>query len=153
MMTAIYDLGGASRDPLRMYLQQIGQVPLLTREGEIAIAKRMEAGEAAVFKLRRRRLTMRAVLRLSTGAAFDPAHSTTSPDDVDQVRDWATWLTGGPTAGYMLIDDLLASQVEVTDEFGKALAAEEIARMKYCGVHDETKAAGSRDPGPLPGEN
>jgi hypothetical protein len=41
----------------------------------------------------------------------------------------------------------------VTDEFGKVFAAEKKARMKYCGVHDETKAAGPCDPGPLPGEN
>ncbi len=41
---------GVSRDPLRLYLRQIGQVPLLTREGEVAIAKRMEAGDFAVFQ-------------------------------------------------------------------------------------------------------
>jgi RNA polymerase primary sigma factor len=41
---------GISRDPLRLYLRQIGQVPLLTREGEVAIAKRMEAGDFAVFQ-------------------------------------------------------------------------------------------------------
>ncbi len=40
----------ASRDPLRAYLRQIGRVPLLTREGEIEIAKRIEAGELAVFQ-------------------------------------------------------------------------------------------------------
>jgi RNA polymerase primary sigma factor len=45
-----YEIESASRDPLRAYLSQIGTVPLLTREGEVAIAKRAEAGELAVFE-------------------------------------------------------------------------------------------------------
>ena len=48
MTTTEFD--GASRDALRVYLRQIGKVPLLTREGEVAIAKRAEAGEFAVFQ-------------------------------------------------------------------------------------------------------
>ena len=32
-------------DPVRMYLREMGSVELLSREGEIAIAKRIEAGE------------------------------------------------------------------------------------------------------------
>lgn len=34
-------------DPVRMYLQEIGQVPLLTAEQEVELAKQMEAGDAA----------------------------------------------------------------------------------------------------------
>jgi RNA polymerase primary sigma factor len=49
-MTKPYDLDGPSRDPLRLYLRQIAEVPLLTREGEVAIAKRAEAGQFAVFQ-------------------------------------------------------------------------------------------------------
>jgi RNA polymerase primary sigma factor len=37
--------GGATNDPVRVYLREMGQVSLLTREGEVAIAKRIEAGE------------------------------------------------------------------------------------------------------------
>jgi RNA polymerase primary sigma factor len=36
---------GATNDPVRVYLREMGQVSLLTREGEVAIAKRIEAGE------------------------------------------------------------------------------------------------------------
>jgi RNA polymerase primary sigma factor len=36
---------GRSTDPVRMYLRKMGQVPLLTREGEVTIAKRIEEGE------------------------------------------------------------------------------------------------------------
>ncbi|MBL4639756.1 MAG: RNA polymerase sigma factor RpoD [Kordiimonadaceae bacterium] len=37
-------------DPVRMYLREMGSVELLSREGEIAIAKRIEAGRAAMIK-------------------------------------------------------------------------------------------------------
>lgn len=36
-------------DPVRMYLRRMGSVPLLTREGEVEIAKRIEAGEKEVL--------------------------------------------------------------------------------------------------------
>ena len=39
-----YD-GVRSNDPVRVYLREMGQVSLLTREGEVEIAKRIEAGE------------------------------------------------------------------------------------------------------------
>ena len=37
-------------DPVRMYLREVGIVPLLTREGEVAIAKRIERGKLSVIK-------------------------------------------------------------------------------------------------------
>lgn len=39
-----------TNDPVRMYLREMGSVPLLTREGEIELAKRIERGQAAVRK-------------------------------------------------------------------------------------------------------
>ncbi|MBK6671565.1 MAG: RNA polymerase sigma factor RpoD [Actinobacteria bacterium] len=39
--------GGGSSDPVRMYLREIGQVPLLTGPEEVALAKRIEAGTMA----------------------------------------------------------------------------------------------------------
>ncbi len=38
-----------SSDPVRMYLRKMGSVPLLTREGEVEIAKRIEEGEKEVL--------------------------------------------------------------------------------------------------------
>jgi RNA polymerase primary sigma factor len=40
-----------SSDPVRMYLRKMGSVSLLTREGEVEIAKRIEDGEATVFQV------------------------------------------------------------------------------------------------------
>ena len=40
-----------SQDPVRIYLREMGSVPLLTREGEVAIAKRMEQGQLVVMKV------------------------------------------------------------------------------------------------------
>jgi RNA polymerase primary sigma factor len=37
-------------DPVRTYLREMGVVPLLTREREVAIAKRMERGQLRIFK-------------------------------------------------------------------------------------------------------
>ncbi len=39
-----------TNDPVRMYLREMGTVPLLTREGEVAIAKRIERGQLLVVK-------------------------------------------------------------------------------------------------------
>ncbi len=39
---------GKTDDPMRMYLREMGQIPLLSREGEIAIAKRIEEGQLEV---------------------------------------------------------------------------------------------------------
>ncbi|MBE0501422.1 MAG: RNA polymerase sigma factor RpoD, partial [Desulfuromonadales bacterium] len=48
-----FDAGtlGKTSDPVRMYLREMGQVPLLTREGEVEIAKRIEEGEALVGRV------------------------------------------------------------------------------------------------------
>ena len=55
---------GRTDDPVRMYLREMGSVELLSREGEIAIAKRIEAGrEKMIGSLCESALTMRAIAR------------------------------------------------------------------------------------------
>src|SRR5579863_3703368 len=50
-------------DPVRMYLREMGSVELLSREGEIAIAKRIEAGrEAMIAVLCESPLTFQAII-------------------------------------------------------------------------------------------
>ncbi len=43
-----------TNDPVRMYLREMGTVPLLTREGEVEIAKRIERGQLNVLKAQSR---------------------------------------------------------------------------------------------------
>ncbi len=54
---------GRTDDPVRMYLREMGSVELLSREGEIAIAKRIEAGrEMMIGGICESPLTIRALL-------------------------------------------------------------------------------------------
>ncbi len=55
--------GDRTDDPVRMYLREMGTVELLSREGEIAIAKRIEAGrEAMIAGLCESPLTFQAII-------------------------------------------------------------------------------------------
>jgi len=87
---------GKSTDPVRMYLRKMGSVSLLTREGEVEIAKRIEAGEIEVLdvvlnsstaiheivdigdRLRREKLRLKDVCR-------DAPEGETGPGDVEAV--------------------------------------------------------------------
>jgi RNA polymerase primary sigma factor len=52
-------------DPVRIYLREMGTVPLLDREGEVAIARRIETGENRVYRaLARNPLILAEILRL-----------------------------------------------------------------------------------------
>ncbi len=54
-------------DPVRMYLREMGAVELLSREGEIAIAKRIEAGrDTMIFGLCESPITFNAIIGWST---------------------------------------------------------------------------------------
>src|SRR6187397_81242 len=54
-----------TNDPIRMYLREMGTVPLLTREGEVAIAKRIEQGKLSVIKsISRTPMVTKKVLQL-----------------------------------------------------------------------------------------
>ena len=54
---------GRTDDPVRMYLREMGTIELLSREGEIEIAKRIEAGRNTVLEaLCESPLTMRAII-------------------------------------------------------------------------------------------
>ncbi len=54
-----------TNDPVRMYLREMGTVPLLTREGEVEIARRIERGKLSVIKsISRTPTTTRRVIQL-----------------------------------------------------------------------------------------
>src|SRR5690348_15812932 len=67
------DFSDKTNDPVRMYLREMGTVPLLTREGEIELAKRIERGQFAVRKaLSRSPLVIREILSLADLVQKDP---------------------------------------------------------------------------------
>src|SRR5215208_3399806 len=49
MLTSLQTEAGRTSDPVRMYMREMGTVELLTREGEIKIAKRIEEGTYQVL--------------------------------------------------------------------------------------------------------
>ena len=54
-----------TNDPVRMYLREMGTVPLLTREGEVEIARRIERGKLAVIRsISRTPLVAKKVIQL-----------------------------------------------------------------------------------------
>jgi len=70
----VQDFSDKTNDPVRMYLREMGTVPLLTREGEIELAKRIERGQAAVRKaLSRSPLVIREILALAETVSKDPS--------------------------------------------------------------------------------
>jgi RNA polymerase primary sigma factor len=101
-------IGEKVNDPVRMYLREMGTVPLLTREGEVEIARRIERGQRTVLKsLSRAPLVIQEIIAMGDEMARD----TISARDVIQIAD------------PVLTDELVE---EKRREF--ALAIEEIAR-------------------------
>ncbi len=61
-----------TNDPVRMYLREMGTVPLLDREGEVAIAQRIENGEWTIYEaLCSNPMVLRELLRLNEMAQKD----------------------------------------------------------------------------------
>jgi RNA polymerase primary sigma factor len=59
-----------TNDPVRLYLREMGIVPLLTREGEVAIAKRIERGQIRTQKsISRSPIAVEALLKLGEALA------------------------------------------------------------------------------------
>src|SRR5260370_6820586 len=64
-------------DPVRVYLREMGAVPLLTREGEVDLARRMERA-----KLRMQKAISSSPL-VQLAAHEPPPHPPTSPHELD----------------------------------------------------------------------
>jgi len=76
---------GKSNDAVRMYLRRMGEVPLLDREGEVEIAKRIEEGEMEVFNLIMETETaISEVLALEDKIRRDKIHIKTIVKDLDE---------------------------------------------------------------------
>jgi len=63
-----------ANDPVRMYLREMGTIPLLTRDGEVEIAKRIERGQLTVLKvLSRSPVIVREIITLGDQLKRDPS--------------------------------------------------------------------------------
>ena len=77
-------VGDKVNDPVRMYLREMGTVPLLTREGEVEIARRIERGQNTVLKsLARTPLVIQEIISIAEEVAKDAL----SARDVIQIAD------------------------------------------------------------------
>src|SRR4051812_5478639 len=98
-------------DPVRMYLREMGAVELLSREGEIAIAKRIEAGrDTMIWGLCESPITFNAIIGWSN--ALNEGRM-----QLREIIDLEAMLSKGPTA----------EQLEQTEEGGEAGGEGEIS--------------------------
>jgi len=90
-----------TNDPVRLYLREMGVVPLLTREGEVAIAKRIERGQLKTQKaIARSPIAVKELLRIGEELEAwtanireivtfsEQAELTGDEDKADEYRSW-----------------------------------------------------------------
>jgi RNA polymerase primary sigma factor len=114
--------GDKTNDPVRMYLREMGTVPLLTREGEIELARRIERGQSGVRKaLSRSPLVIREVFLLA-----------------EELRHDAIWIRDVLlTPELVSVDDTLVEQKE---EFLTAVAEIEKQYRKSQQIRQKLQA-------------
>ena len=80
------DDGAKLDDPVRLYLKEMGTVSLLTREGEVEIAKRIEEGEKEVlYSLLEVPVTLKEIMDLTYRLEQDRLAPQNDLDDFDEV--------------------------------------------------------------------
>src|SRR6195256_3944996 len=96
-----------TNDPVRLYLREMGVVPLLTREGEVAIAKRIERGQLKTQKsIARSPIAVKEILKigdeLEAGKAnireivnFQEQAELSGEEDKDKADEYRTWTVEG----------------------------------------------------------
>src|SRR5581483_8629618 len=101
-------VGEKLNDPVRTYLREMGTVPLLTREGEIDIARRIERGHTTVMKaLSRSPVIIQELLNLAEGVR----RGTASARGILQIAD--------PMLGEEAVDDGRDEFVALGDEVSR----------------------------------
>nr|ALS89720.1 RpoD_Cterm: RNA polymerase sigma factor [uncultured bacterium] len=96
-----------TNDPVRLYLREMGVVPLLTREGEVAIAKRIERGQLKTQKaISRSPIAVKEVLKIGDELETDSANireivifaeqaELTGDEDSDKAEEYKAWTIEG----------------------------------------------------------
>ncbi|MDE2341300.1 MAG: RNA polymerase sigma factor RpoD [Alphaproteobacteria bacterium] len=137
-------VGERTDDPVRMYLREMGAVELLSREGEIAIAKRIEAGRDTMIvglcespitfnaiidwsaALNEGTMQLREIIDLEAMLSKDPAPENLTDDDED-VDGEITEKAAGPT--FKDEDDVVESPVQEIDDEEEGLRDERAKPM------------------------
>ena len=117
-----------TNDPVRMYLREMGTVPLLTREGEVEIAKRIERGQLRVLKaLSRSPIVIKELLAMGEDLK----------KGVRSIKEVVTFDEEEIT------DEILQNRLkEFTgkiDELAKAYKKAEVAIEKFAGVSQKKR--------------
>src|SRR5258705_4012949 len=96
-----------TNDPVRLYLREMGVVPLLTREGEVAIAKRIERGQLKTQKaIARSPIAVKELLKIGEeleagktnireSVVFEDQAEITCEKDVDKADEYKAWTIEG----------------------------------------------------------
>lgn len=110
------DISGRTDDPVRMYLREMGNVELLSREGEIAIAQRIESGKITLI-----------------GSLCE------SPITYNTIHDWQEKLA----SSQMLVRDIItfdsnAAYEDTVDDFEEEVENEE-PEIKIPEIDDATR--------------
>src|SRR5574339_189747 len=117
-----------TNDPVRMYLREMGTVPLLTREGEVEIARRIERGKLSVIKsISRTPLVTRKVLELGEELR----------NDERSIRELVTFSDDELTEDKL--EDRKREVLRQIDAVRKARAAAEKAEQKLAEVPRKDK--------------
>jgi RNA polymerase primary sigma factor len=110
-----------TNDPVRMYLREMGTVPLLTREGEVEIAKRIERGQLRVMKaISRSSIVIREIVALGE----DLKRGVRNIKEVvtfDEEELTEEILTARVKATVARTDELVKHQKKAADYLAKAL--------------------------------
>ncbi len=123
------DEGTRSDDPVRMYLKEMGSVELLSREGEIAIAKRIEAGkELMIGGLYESPLSMEGFLKWRD----EVDNGTMMLRDIIDLETTYARINGGANEPVQDINEIVAKNEKLK------LVKEELADLKEKNKKDKT---------------
>ncbi len=115
---------GRTTDPVRMYMREMGSVELLTREGEIEIAKRIEDGlKYMIMAISACPMTVAQILDLAAKIERDELKI---DDVVDGLMDF--------TENVAAISDDDDEEDEESEDNSIAIAAENLERLKVAGL-------------------
>jgi RNA polymerase primary sigma factor len=125
--------GGHTDDPVRMYLREMGSIPLLTREGEVEIAKRIEeAQNQIIMAVIRNPLATKEVLHLRDKLKNGKLNldELDRPDDHDEDDD-LEWRVQGRHQLAEFIDQIAACDLQlkrIKKRLGQNTLSENIRR-------------------------